>query len=180
MNTDSDTACQIIDLVVATLELTAIQDPIETRTTWVEPKSYRLMIKASNEDVPFLLGGAGANIRAVSVLANACMPRSAFLNIDISGPTHHHPRRVVPIDIPPADRMEPEFAAKLIRVVVLWHVCLTRFLPMIEIESTRSCDCLIVDQRNLSQEALGALRRVVGWAAKTRGRIGFIEWRKRS
>jgi hypothetical protein len=178
------TSIQVSGLVVQTLELTAIHaNEIVGHAKETSPGHVWLKVKASDEDVPFLLGGRGANIRAVSELANLAMPQGTYLTIDVSGPDHHHRRHAAPIDIPPMSKLDEAFAHKLILVVqawhqAIWHQAIAHDFPCVDIESTASCDCLIVDRRNLNAEALGALRRVVGWAAKTHGRIGFIEWRK--
>lgn len=138
------------------------------------PRHVRIDVLAKADDVPLILGGKGTNAKTVRELAAMASPSGAFIDLHLITP--EAPGTRAQRDFGDAKALPGDLVREIAEVVAEWHKALGDDAPVVAFECTARCDIWLVQGRNIPGNAMGYLRRVIGWACKVRGRNGFIEW----
>lgn len=174
---ETTTMHHVGNLMVRTLALAAHNRAavkIGSTETPSNPRHLRLDVMADPADAPLILGGKGTNTKTVRELAAMACPSGAFIDLHLLTPDA--PAERAQRNFGDAKILELSLTLEISDVIADWHKALGDDAPQIDFQHTSRCDIWLVQSRNIPGNAMGHLRRVIGWACKVRGRNGFVEW----
>jgi len=170
----------IAKLMARTLALSAqhpdmLQANITEANRLENPRVINCEVSAHRADWPLLLGGGGTYFKNVRELGAIACPSGCYINVSLAT---DETQRQPSVAIPRRAELSREMRDELLLMLSKWHMLLNGGMrpPPTRCESTATADVFIITGRDLPKSAMGALRRIIGWAAICNGRMGFLEW----